>query len=83
MSLDRSPGLPLFSGNIQKIGDFESSGKDAHAIPGYSSHPPVARAVAEALGVWHVFQLALEKPARGVGPSAPIDVAQRDTVRRV
>jgi hypothetical protein len=51
ISLDRRLGLPLFSGIIENIGDFESSGKDAHAILGYLSHPPVARAVAEALGV--------------------------------
>ena len=51
ISLDRDLGAPLFSGDIENIADFENPGKDAHAIPGYLSHPPVANAIAQALGV--------------------------------
>jgi hypothetical protein len=51
ISLNRGLGAPLFSNNIENIADFENPGTDAHAIPGYLSHPPVARAIALALGV--------------------------------
>lgn len=51
ISLNRSLGAPLFSTSIENIADFENPGADAHAIPGYLSHPPVAKAIALALGV--------------------------------
>lgn len=51
ISLNRSLGAPLFSDDIENIADFENPGKDAHAIPGYLSHPPVAKAIARALGL--------------------------------
>lgn len=51
ISLNRSLGAPPFSSSIENIADFENPGADAHAIPGYLSHPPVAQAIALALGV--------------------------------
>jgi hypothetical protein len=51
ISLNRGLGAPLFSTSIENISDFENPGSDAHAIPGYLSHPPVAKAIARALGV--------------------------------
>jgi hypothetical protein len=51
ISLNRGLGAPLFSTSIENIVDFENPGADAHAIPGYLSHPPVAQAIALALGV--------------------------------
>jgi hypothetical protein len=51
ISLNRGLGAPLFSDAIENIADFKNPGKDAHAIPGYLSHPPVARAIADALGL--------------------------------
>lgn len=51
ISLNRSLGAPLFSASIENIADFENPGADAHAIPGYLSHPPVAQAIALTLGV--------------------------------
>ena len=51
ISLNRSLGAPLFSTSIENIDDFENPGADAHALPGYLSHPPVAQAIALALGV--------------------------------
>lgn len=51
ISLNRSLTEPLFSNDIENISDFENSGTDAHAIPGYLSHPPVAEAIAAALNI--------------------------------
>lgn len=51
ISLNRGLGVPLFSNSIENIDDFENPGADAHAIPGYLSHPPVAQAIALGLGV--------------------------------
>jgi hypothetical protein len=51
ISLNRGLGAPLYSTSIENIADFENPGADAHAIPGYLSHPPVAQAIALALGV--------------------------------
>ncbi len=51
ISLNRGLGAPLFSTSIENIADFENPGADAHANPGYLSHPPVAQAIALALGV--------------------------------
>ena len=51
ISLNRGLGAPLFSTSIENIADFENPGADAHAIPGYLAHPPVANAIAAALGV--------------------------------
>lgn len=51
IALNRGLGQPLFSDTIENIADFENPGQDAHAIPGYLSHPPVARAIADALGL--------------------------------
>lgn len=51
ISLDRSLVPPLYPGPIENRSDFENPGEDAHAIPGYLSYAPLARAVADALGV--------------------------------
>jgi hypothetical protein len=51
VSLNRDLAAPPFSPNIENIADFENPGADAHAIPGYLSHPPVAQAIARALGL--------------------------------
>ncbi|WP_426960256.1 hypothetical protein [Muricoccus radiodurans] len=51
ISLNRSLGLPRFSGNIENISDFKNTGATAHSIPGYLSHPKTATAIAEALGI--------------------------------
>ncbi|MEB3325708.1 MAG: hypothetical protein VKM17_10300 [Cyanobacteriota bacterium] len=50
ISLNRGLGAPLFSSSIENISDLENPGADAHAIPGYLSYPPVAQAIAHALG---------------------------------
>ncbi len=46
ISLDRSLVPPLYPGPIENRSDFENPGEDAHAIPGYLSYAPLARAVA-------------------------------------
>jgi len=51
ISLNRDLSPPRFSAAIENIGDFENPGDDAHAIPGYLTHPRVAQAVADALGL--------------------------------
>lgn len=51
ISLNRSLVPPLYPGPIDNRDDFDNPGEDAHAIPGYLSYAPLARAVAHALGV--------------------------------
>ncbi len=51
ITLNRSLSAPLFSESIENLSDFNNPGKDAHAIPGYLSHPPVAHAIADALNL--------------------------------
>lgn len=51
ISLNRGLGAPLFSNSIENIANFNNPGANAHAIPGYLSHPPVAQAIALALGI--------------------------------
>jgi len=49
ISLDRALTPPLYPGPIDNRDDFENPGHDAHAIPGYLSYEPLARAVLGAL----------------------------------
>jgi len=51
IALNRDLGRPLFSDTIENIAEFENPGQDAHSVPGYLSHPPVAKAIATALGI--------------------------------
>lgn len=54
ISLNRGLHPPLFADLIENLKDVRNvavGAKDPHAIPGYLAHPPVARAIGEALGL--------------------------------
>ncbi|MCE9683687.1 hypothetical protein [Halomonas alkalisoli] len=54
ISLNRGLVPPTFPTSIENLTDVrnvQAGAEDAHAIPGYLAHPPVARAIAEALGL--------------------------------
>lgn len=54
ISLNRGLVPPIFPTSIENLTDvrnLQAGAVDAHAIPGYLAHPPVARAIAEALGL--------------------------------
>lgn len=51
ITLNRPLEPPLFKGPIENFKEFTNPGADPHAIPGYLSYRPIAKAIAAALDV--------------------------------